>query len=267
MTMKISDKWRTGLEKTGYEHHVSDKRECEKLRRFSRVWRRVFKQIKLSPFLGNNSNIFEVGCGGGKHLMMFALNGWKCVGLDCSREVLERAKNYMREASDICKKNLDVNLICEDFLDYNPPGNLKFDVVFQVGVLEHFLDESERLAFLKKMFVLLKPGGYMISIVPSGVHPIRQKMKQLKLGGYDIPEIDYTPSLMKTELEKFDYQKIEVLPHNIFGYFLIDNRGGFLRTAMKIFYYLFQIIPVGILPYNFAARHASILISIAEKSL
>ncbi len=267
MAIKVADKWRTAWKKSGCEFSVSDKRGCERLSKFPRAWKRILKEIKINPFSRNDLNIFEVGCGGGNQIIMFALNGWKCAGLDCSKEVLERAQSYIQEASGICKKDLEVNFICEDFLNYAPSNDLKFDIVFHVGVLEHFLDESERLLSLKKMFGLLKPGGYIISIVPSGVHPLREKMKKLKLGGYDIPEIDYNPFLMKKEFEQCGAKEVKILPHNILGYFLIDNKNFIINTFERIIYYFFQIIPSSVMPFNFSLKHASTLIGIAKKSL
>ncbi|MDP3052553.1 MAG: class I SAM-dependent methyltransferase [bacterium] len=263
----ISAAWCEFLKEKGYEQHISKKGDYRKVRNFSRVWRRIFREIKLNPFFRNDLNIFEVGCGGGGQLMMFALNGWKCVGLDCSEEVLKRAGNYIQEASAIRKEDLNITLICEDFLNYKPSGGLKFDVVFHVGVLEHFLDESERLMFLKKMFDLSKPGGYIISIVPSGIHPLRQKMRQFKLGGYNIPEIDYNPSLITKEFKECGAEDIKILPHNILGYFLIDNKNFIINALRRIIYYFFQIIPSSGVPFNFALKHASTLIGIAKKSL
>ena len=267
MAIKVADKWRTAWKKSGFEFSVSGKRGCKKLGKFPRAWKRIFKEIKTNPFSRNDLNIFEVGCGGGNQLIMFALNGWKCVGLDCSKEVLERAKNYIQEASVICKNNLDVTFICEDFLNYAPANDLKFDIVFHVGVLEHFLDESERLIFLKKMFGLAKPEGYVVSIVPSGVHPLRQKMRQLKLGGYDIPEIDYDAFLIEKEFKQCGAKEMKIFPHNILGYFLIDNKNLIISTFKRLVYYFFQIMPPFAMPPGFASKHASTLIGIAKKPI
>lgn len=257
----IAEKWQQYLRAGGNEHHLSRRSECKKIRKFSRMWRRIFKYLILTQ--GINLSAFDVGCGGCKHLVSFALNGWRSVGIDCSREVLERADNYVAEISKLCGK-IDVELVCGDFLEYKANG-AGFDLVYHVGVLEHFLDKSERLAALKKMFDLAKPGGYIVSIVPSGVHPLREKMKKLGLGGYNIPEIDYSPSLMKEEFEKFGAREIKVMPHNIFGYLLIDKDGKIVKLLKTVFYYAVQLIPVELFLHDFAIRHGSALIGIAKK--
>src|SRR3989344_2276405 len=178
----VAEKWEEALKDAGYEHGVLQRSDCAKLKKFSRVWRRIFKFTKLKP--GQTVSIFEAGCGGAKHLIPFALNGAKCAGLDFSPEVLKRAQAYTDEVEKFCGHKLNIKLIEGDFLNYKPVDPGSYDVVFHSGVIEHFLSDSERITFLENMFVLAKPGGYVISIVPSGTHPLRARMKSEKLGGY-----------------------------------------------------------------------------------
>lgn len=258
----VAEKWVEVLKRDGYEEHIYKKSECRKMKKFSRVWRRIFRCINLNPYGRNDLSIFEVGCGGCKHLVQFALNGWKCVGIDCSEEVLKRAKNYIREISRICRNKLDIELIYGDFLNYIPIEE-KFDIVFHVGVLEHFLNLKERMIALKKMFDLTKPGGYVISIVPNGIHPLRKEMKEKGLGGYFIPEIDYTPELLFREMKEFGRRDIHIFGHNIFSYLLLKKSRWFLFK--KIIYLIWQIIPISLLPSKFIFRKAGTLIAIAKK--
>lgn len=260
----IAEKWKEALKNNGYEHEALRRGDCKRLKKYFRIWRRIFKVIKLNSY--KTLSVFEVGCGGAKHLIPFALHGARCFGLDFSPEVLKRAQTYIDEVNKICGQDLKIELKEGDFLNYKSINSEGYDIVFHSGVIEHFLDDDERLNFLKNMIMITKSGGYAISIVPSGTHPIREKMKRLKLGGYGIPEIDYTPVIMREEFARCGANDVKILPHNIFGYYLIDNSRGVKKIAQKLFYYLFQIIPVGIIPYNFAVRHAGALIGIAKKS-
>lgn len=258
----VAEQWREALKDEGYEHRAISDGDCAKLEKFSRVWRRILRQTGLRPVV---LKVFEAGCGGGKHIVPFAFHGAACAGLDFSPEVLERAKLYIEEVKKTCRKHFDVELIHDNFLKYKPLRPGTYDIVFHAGVIEHFFDDEERLIFLKNMFNLTKSGGYAVSIVPSGMHPLREKMKNLKLGGYEIPEIDYTPFLMREEFAKCGGKDIKVLPHNIFGYLIIDNSTGLKKFIQKLFFYFFQLLPVSLLPYNFAVRHAGTLIGIARK--
>lgn len=253
------------MEESGYERVVTSLKECEDIKKFSRVWKKILPLCRFNEG-ASPLKVFEFGCGGGNQLMQFALNGWQCVGLDISPEVIDRAKNFKQSIERICGKSLDAELVSQNFFDYENKQNMGFDLVFHVGVLEHFLDPKERMLALKKMFSLVAPGGYIVSIVPSGTHPLRQKMKQLKLGGYHIPEIDYVPELMQGELRGIGGADARVLPHNIFGYFSIDpSTGPLMRLVHKIIFYFFQVMPFGWLPKGFAYRHSATLIGLARK--
>lgn len=263
-THPVASRWIRTLKDKGY-NHCQSRISCGDLKKFPRVWRKIFSNIKVNPHKRGQS-VFEVGCGGGKHLAFFAMNGWRCTGLDCSKNVLERADNYFSKISKKCNKELNVDLICNDFLNYDLSAKNKFDIVFNVGVIEHFLNREDRLLFLKKKFQLVKKGGYLISIVPNGIHPLREKMKKNRLGGYNIPEIDYTPELVRQELQKFNPSMVEVLPHNLFRYFLLNKRDTCLLYCIKKFLYLaLQILPASILPSKFAFQQAGTLIGIAQK--
>ena len=264
--MNVGQEWRKALEKEGYGHAALKKDDCPKLKKFSRIWKRALGIIQLDASSFQNRSVFEFGCGGGKHLIPFALNGFRCVGIDVSPEVLDRARQYIQEVSSLCGAELPIELISGDFLEYQAPGGL-YDLVFHVGVIEHFLDDEERQRTLQKMFALAKPGGYVVSMVPSGMHPIRQKMKKLGLGGYGIAEIDYTPEIMAREFKACGSADYMALPHNVFGYLLIDDAKGLVKLGQKLLYYVVQIIPPRFLPYDFAVRHASTLIGIAKKPL
>lgn len=260
----VAEKWKEALKDTGYEHDELGEGDCKKLRRFSRVWRRIFRFTKLKP--NESLSVFEAGCGGAKHLIPFALSGAKCTGLDFSPEVLKRAQAYINEVEKFCGQKLNIELTEGDFLNYKSTDPNSYDLVFHSGVIEHFLDDAERLTFLKNMFTLARPGSYVISIVPSGTHPLRRRMKNEKLGGYGISEIDYNPENMREEFERCGGKDIQILPHNIFGYLLVLDSTGIKKIIQKLFFYFFQLIPVVFLPYNFAVRHSGTLIGIAKKA-
>lgn len=263
--MTVADKWRVALKETGYDHSVSSARACRKLGHWPRAWRRIFQYVH--PSKAGELSAFEFGCGGGKHLVTLGLNGWRCVGLDCSEEVLARAKAFIQGVSQRANRPLEIELTCRDFLEYELDGETagRYDLVFQFGAMEHFLEDTERRLACGKMFGLAKPGGYVVSAVPNGAHPMRQKMRALGLGGYLIPEIDYTCESLKAELLESGGREAVVLPHNLFGYITIDHHGVVMRSLRKFLYYLWQLVPIAWLPHRFSCQHAYWLIGIARK--
>lgn len=262
----VAKKWVKALENSGYEHHVKGIWQRIKIKRFSRIWRIIFKRLKYD-FLDvkGKKSCFEVGCGGGIHLASFVANGWNCVGLDCSKEVIERAKNYLDEVMVSFRCDTSVKFIAADFFDYNPGPGESYDLVFHAGVLEHFIDDKERQFFLNKMFSLAKPGGYVISLVPSGVHLLREKMRKEGLGGYFIPEIDYSPEIIKSEFEASGAKKVIIFPHNLFNYLVMDDYPKLEKFFRKSVYYLFQLFPKFLFTDKFLFRHSTTLVGIAQK--
>ncbi len=251
--------WQKVLKKGGYEHHVFSLRDVSRLRSFSRIFKRIFKVIGLNPRI-RPGRVFDFGFGGGIHLVQFALNNWECVGIDVSEEVLQRAQNFIKEIEKVSATDLKISLLAGDFFEYKPAKAEQYDLVYQVGVVEHFLDDAERLRALQKMFALSKPGGFVVSIVPSGIHPWRALMKEKNLGGYDIPEIDYNPELMMKELAQCGGRNIKVLPHNLGGYLRIKP-----GLIYKFIFYLLQLVPMSWLPARGAERHCGSFIGIAQK--
>jgi SAM-dependent methyltransferase len=260
---EIAEKWRKDLEQHGYDH-ANEAIDIKSLEHFPRVWKKIFSALPQELRTRKDRSAFEVGTGGARHLVSLALNGWRSAGIDVSKDVLDRAHEFIRKVESIVGRSLNIELILADLFDYS--SEEKFDVVFHFGVIEHFLEDEVRLEFLRKMFELTRPGGYVLSVVPSGVHPERARFKNEHLGGYDIPEIDYGPDLMRKELEAVGAKNIEVLPHNLFGYFPVDNDKGLKKLFKKLFFYAVQLLPASWFPKKFSYRHAYSLIAIGRKA-
>lgn len=252
-------KWQQELASGGYENSIRNWKEFVRFTRLSRTWEYILNATNLKP----GASIFEFGCGGGNQLVPLALRGYRCFGIDCSGDVLERCKSFVVDVEKFSGKSLGVQLICGDFLSFD--SQKQFDLVFNFGVIEHFTNGIERDSAVRKMFSLCKPGGYVISVVPSGQHPLRERMRRERLGGYNIPEIDYTYELMSSEMLSAGAQTVNVMPFNLFAYLLIIPATPILRMLRKLYYYSWQLVPVSLLPRRFASRHAFGLIGIGRK--
>lgn len=117
----------------------------------------IFKSLfkKYLPY-NKNFSCLEVGCVPGNYLIEFhKIFGYKIYGVDYSDRI------------DLFKRNMKINNIKtykvwkRDILKFNT--KLKFDVVFSVGLIEHFEDPTLHVI---KMASLVKPGGYFIVHVP-----------------------------------------------------------------------------------------------------
>lgn len=204
--------WQQELKASGYEHVCNSQQDLIAQAKIGRAWKKAISHMKLAP----PAELFEVGCGGGKHLAMLALNGYQVTGLDVSVEVVERCKKYIESVSLQKGSQINARVIAEDIFAYQ--SNKQYDVVYHFGVVEHFLDKTQRRLFWEKMLDLTKPGGWVFSAVPNGSHYWRTVVKQGRLCGYNIPEIDYSVKLHAAEFHEVGMADVNIIPWNYLGF-------------------------------------------------
>ncbi len=105
---------------------------------------------------GKKGKCLEAGCGRGNMSLYFAANGYECSLLDISANVIDIAKE------NFSNLNLKGTFYQGDAQSL-PFEENTFDVVFSIGLLEHFSDPekviSEQLRILKKGGVFI---GYVV---------------------------------------------------------------------------------------------------------
>ncbi len=255
-----AERWKELLEEGGYEHSCTTDAQYHALRRLTRTWRLILRVTGLKP----PARCFEAGCGGGIHLVRLALNAFICTGIDVSPEVLVRARRLIESVRAFDYGLPPVELLEGDFMTWDVSGHVNYyDLVFSAGVIEHYLEEEERLDFLRRKLLLAKPGGFIASIVPAGTHPYREEQKQQRWGGYNIPEVDYDPLMLTSEMRHVGVREVMVLPHNVFGYILARPswRPGWFNWLI---YGGLQVV-MAVLPPLFRYRHAYSFIMIGRK--
>lgn len=94
----------------------------------------------------------DVGCGGGRHVILFAKHGFESYGIDYSKAAIKLAKQ------DAKAKKIKVHLKAGDVLNL-PYKKNSFDVVHDTGCLHHIKKKDWPL-YLKNILKVLKPGGY-----------------------------------------------------------------------------------------------------------
>ena len=141
----------------------------------------------------------EVGCGRGSLSSYFAEKGWDCTLLDSSRSVLETARNIF-----------SVNGHRAEFVqgDANAllfPDGI-FDVVFSVGLLEHFENPRQPIA---EQVRVLKPGGWFFGyVVPERRENIQKYFRALNaiLAGIAKVSGNYRRKPPKEEIYRSDHR-------------------------------------------------------------
>jgi len=99
-----------------------------------------------------SARILDVGCGWGSNLVALEKTGYEVVGLDISRQALERLDQPSRR------------LIECDITKPLPHDAEEYDVALALDVIEHLDDDAAAVKILGR---LVKPGGLVIVSVPA----------------------------------------------------------------------------------------------------
>lgn len=144
--------WRTRQE-THYNHFTSD-RPRNQIQLAFRSHFEVFSEI-LEAYPVNGNKVIETGCGRGTLSNYFSVSGWDVTLLDYNQSVLDVAEKIFES------QDLDVSYIKGDALSL-AIENDSFDVVTNIGLLEHFEDIQK---VMDEQLRILRPGGWCFSYV------------------------------------------------------------------------------------------------------
>ncbi|OEZ33576.1 bifunctional 3-demethylubiquinone 3-O-methyltransferase/2-octaprenyl-6-hydroxy phenol methylase [Francisella endosymbiont of Amblyomma maculatum] len=142
----------------------------------------------------NNKKIIDIGCGGGILSESLTKNSNHIYGLDASSQAISIAKEHAKQ------NKLKINYINSTVEDFVIQGNLNFDIVTCMEMLEHVPDPESIIASIAK---LIKKDGlffastlnrnlksYLLSIVaaehilkmvPQGTHHYNKFIKPYEL--------------------------------------------------------------------------------------
>lgn len=117
----------------------------------------LFNTFMDTKLFNGGKRVLEVGCGRGSLSSYFSDAGYDCTLLDLSPDVIEIAKKIFS------KNDLHAQFMVGDAYDLKLDDN-SFDVVFSIGVFEHFEDIATPI---KEQVRILDKGGLFIGyIVP-----------------------------------------------------------------------------------------------------
>lgn len=136
-----------------------------------------------------NKRILEVGAGSGSDVIALAKKGAVCVALDFSKDALNVCRKLAKQ------ENVKVETILADCRQI-PIKDDSFDLVFSVGLIEHFEDP---IPVIKEQLRVLKKGGFLIIDVPQkyNLYTIVKRVR-MKLGIFPFGwEMEYTVNGLK----------------------------------------------------------------------
>src|SRR5437867_3606974 len=137
---------------------------------------RLFDLFRQHGRLGPESRVLEAGCGRSPWLPFLNRRfGCRVVGIDIEPHAADLAR------ANIAGAGAAGEVVCGDAFTLSTRPDLRagFDLVYSMGVLEHFEDVVERISALA---LYLKAGGRILTTVPNlqGVNWIMQRMADLK---------------------------------------------------------------------------------------
>ncbi len=139
-----------------YTHWTKDEPVNQIQLAFRNHWN-LFNTFMESPSFNGGKRVLEVGCGRGSLSSYFSEAGYDCTLLDLSPDVIEIAKEIF------ARNDLPGEFTVGDAYDL-ALDDKSFDVVFSIGVFEHFEDI---ITPIKEQIRILDKGGLFIGyIVP-----------------------------------------------------------------------------------------------------
>lgn len=179
-----------------------------------------------------NKKILEIGCAKGKQLIHFSKEfGYEVCGIDYSEKGVELAKQNLKIAG------VEGTILCEDVFQTSFKEE-SFDIVYSMGLIEHFEDPSE---IIDTHIKLLKKGGTLIITIPNfkdslsfTLNKIRGKEKTL-LETHNLSIMD-----KKVLSELLQGKGIKILTLDYFG--PIDLTEFFSSAKVKPMLYLMHIV-------------------------
>lgn len=180
------------------EYHLRDGKDEHS---WEHLMKRNFKELSafLEKMFPEKGRILDIGCGYGHFLGIMKEHGWSVTGVDISAKVVSYGK----------RKGLDVR---ENTIDDAVFPGCSFDAVTAFYVLEHLIDP---LSSLKKIFLILRPGGTLIVRVPHTTPIVRfLSIIGIKNNLYDLPFhlYDFSPKTIRQMLAKAGFGSVTVVP-------------------------------------------------------
>ncbi|MBN1383301.1 MAG: methyltransferase domain-containing protein [Elusimicrobia bacterium] len=211
-----------------------------------RLFLRVQKTKPVKTILNycksdRDKKIIEAGSGSARIIVTLATMGFDATALDVSEQMLENASKLASEAEKYFGK-LQFHTTKQDLEKLDIPDE-SYDVVLSDGVIEHWLDDNERLQVISEMIRIMKKGGTMLILVPNGRHPFYWWWVLTRYSGYwaSPPTCRYGFEKLKKELESAGLKNVEVEGSNPYESislwprnFMLTHIGGILRRILPL---------------------------------
>jgi SAM-dependent methyltransferase len=125
--------------------------------------------LKLTKSVPDKSKVLDAGCGNGRLVKAFLEKEIHYLGVDNSRDLIEQAKlKYVSEKIFLDNKvklkikSSDIDFKVADILDLGSIGDVDFDYVFSIAVLQHIPGRNLQIQVLRQLRNKIKKDGKII---------------------------------------------------------------------------------------------------------
>ena len=175
------------------------------------LFRQYANTKKTFNLFSGGGAVFEVGCGAGANLYLFARDGFEVGGLDYSATLIDIAKKILPDATE---------LICAGADEL--PTDKKYDAVFSNGVFPYFDDFSYAERVLEKMFTKSRRSIAVLNIYDKELEEVHMNHRRQTIENYDeryrdLPKIFYPRSFFEDFAARHDLS-ISFTKNDLEGY-------------------------------------------------
>lgn len=168
--------------------------------------------MKENLCLRGGDSVFELGCGAGANLYLFAREGVKVGGMDYAVQLIEEAKRFIPA---------DLLLECVAGEAVNLSVDMKFDAVMAPGVFKYFPSDAYAEGVLDKMLVKAKRSLGILRTTDEAKREEFLAWKRSQIEDYDekykdLPERCFAKSFFSNWAEK-NHLEIKFAHHHIDG--------------------------------------------------
>ena len=197
---ETGEDWEKLFDQDGTLYHIEapDRDFFNKCR--NSPWVREIMRRGLPEECATGIKILEAGCANAKRTIAISTYGHTCVGLDYAKSMCIAAAHLHRTARSFWA-NIDVEIVQGDILTL-PFEDNTFDLVYNNGVLEHFLASDTRTRALQEMLRVVRPGGRILVTVPNGQHLMEKLWHQYLIHGDAVSEVLLRKDDLENEFRK-----------------------------------------------------------------
>jgi tellurite methyltransferase len=142
----------------------------------------LFDQLLKGRF-DHCHKVLDAGCGGGRNLHYFLLNGFEVYGIDPNADAVKAVKLLSAGLAPRNDPNNFTLAMAEDL----PYPEAHFDLVISSAVLHFARSDQHFDAMLRSMWRVLKPGGYLFARLASNIG-IEELVEPIGEGMYRLPD-------------------------------------------------------------------------------